>query len=835
MASAKHFRVGVASVLASFLAVAAGRGEKPSKAEIAKRGKAATALVVNRPVGGTGTAFCIHPSGLFITNEHVVRGRPGAKLQLVLHSGLKEQKILTATVARSDPILDLALLRAEGDHNLPTLTLGSVKNLTELMDLIAFGFPFGLRLAFEKDRYPRMSVNVSRLTALRERNGQLHRLELDGALNPGHSGSPLLDENGHVAGVVVAGLRGGVGITWAIPVSHLEKFLERPEVHFTPPQLTDENVHKEVEFRVQVASALPANRPLRVELALAAEGIPRRVIPMVQKDGSFRVSVVPVPARQGVGQVKVAVRFPDGTVSAHVADRKFSVGGQGVRLAELRWLHPGPQAAAVLRDGRSLQGALTGLGVVEARLGDQALTLDLSRAKTIDVDPPAVIDDVSCTVVVRRGDREIDRLHRIVVVEGLPWHASPRAGRTEVKPPLLEKERVYRKLPSTFTSDVVGGGAGRYLIFHLPNFRRLAVFDVTAARVIKLIPLSRGPVKFTAGLDKLVVALPEKGVLQRWSLESFKRELTVSLPVKNGVQNLVMGSASRGPVVLNDMFLDLQSLKSLVIVASDFWPVKGVNVHPEIRASADGKVFTAWLPRSPDLYSFMLREDRLTGYRGRQTSSYAVPGPDGEFIFGNQVLTNDLKQAAWADWNCGVIPALQGNYFLTLGCPGFPTGIAVCLAGQSRPIAKLPGFEHYLGIRRSDEDRYGSDKRVFFIPEAKVIILIRDNNQLVLHRFDADEALEKSGVNYLFVMSQPPRTAPKGSELIYQMKAKSKKGGVVYKLESGPEGMKVSSSGRLTWHVPTTSKDKEASIVISVSDSSGEETYHTFTLTIPDA
>ena len=49
------------------------REGKPTKVEIGKRGKAATAFV-EVPGRGSGTAFSVHPSGLFITNEQVVRG-----------------------------------------------------------------------------------------------------------------------------------------------------------------------------------------------------------------------------------------------------------------------------------------------------------------------------------------------------------------------------------------------------------------------------------------------------------------------------------------------------------------------------------------------------------------------------------------------------------------------------------------------------------------------------------------------------------------------------------------------------------------------------------------
>jgi len=53
--------------------LAAGESTPLSKTEIASLGKRATALVeADRTT--YGSAFCVHPSGLFITNNHVVRG-----------------------------------------------------------------------------------------------------------------------------------------------------------------------------------------------------------------------------------------------------------------------------------------------------------------------------------------------------------------------------------------------------------------------------------------------------------------------------------------------------------------------------------------------------------------------------------------------------------------------------------------------------------------------------------------------------------------------------------------------------------------------------------------
>src|SRR5262245_50475177 len=82
---------------------------------VAKRAKGATALVeVRSNVGGQGfgTAFCVHASGLFVTNEHVVR-RGGDAVTLVLNAGMPTQKVLKAKVLRRDKTLDLALLQVD--------------------------------------------------------------------------------------------------------------------------------------------------------------------------------------------------------------------------------------------------------------------------------------------------------------------------------------------------------------------------------------------------------------------------------------------------------------------------------------------------------------------------------------------------------------------------------------------------------------------------------------------------------------------------------------------------------------------------------------------------
>jgi hypothetical protein len=87
--------------------------------------------------------------------------------------------------------------------------------------------------------------------------------------------------------------------------------------------------------------------------------------------------------------------------------------------------------------------------------------------------------------------------------------------------------------------------------------------------------------------------------------------------------------------------------------------------------------------------------------------------------------------------------------------------------------------------------------------------------------------MDKAGVDYLMVLSRPP-LAKAGKDFSYKLDVRSNKGGVKVKLELGPDGLKVSPEGKATWAVPKDFDGPDADVVVSLSDSSGQETFHTF-------
>jgi hypothetical protein len=395
--------------------------EPLSRAAIAKRAKASTALVEVKPSYGSG--FCVHSSGLFVTNEHVVR-QGIENITLVLNAGLKTQKVVKAKVLRRDRALDLALLKVEGDERIPALELGSDKDLVELAELIACGFPFGRALA-RAGEYPAISINVGSVTSLRrDKAGELHRIQLDAALNPGNSGGPVLDRSGKVVGIVVTGIRGS-GVNQAMPVSHLQRLLAQPEVILTLPTVKASNRRQAFDFTAKTISVLPTTKALDLELILSAGPGKERRFPMKLVDGTHRATAIPFPAREGPPVCRVSVKYEDGSVSGTAEDRTHRVGDKKLKLSQLRKLRLGPRPELQLADGQRLVGKLDGLEAFPLKVGKQSLRLDLAGAAEVSVEVPEEVTVLYCTVLARQQGQEVGRCSARLYIDGVSQPNSP--------------------------------------------------------------------------------------------------------------------------------------------------------------------------------------------------------------------------------------------------------------------------------------------------------------------------------------------------------------------------------------------------------------------------
>ncbi|MBA4192705.1 MAG: hypothetical protein C0467_32465 [Planctomycetaceae bacterium] len=825
-------RLAVLVGVLTFANPTAAHGEKLTKVEIGKRGKAATAFV-DVPKGGTGTAFCIHPSGLFITNEHVVRAGAKEEITLVLNPSVQGERVLKARVVRMDKELDLALLRVDGAKELPSLPLGSIKDVAELSDVVACGFPLGFALSGDKKNYPAISVNAGSVTALRYKGRELEHIQIDVSLTFGNSGGPVLDETGKIIGVVVGGLGGvGKGINKAIPVSHLEGFLNKPDVAFTPPELTRETLAKPIEFKANVVSFVPGAPEVTLKLMLQAGDDEAREFPMKKQADVWVATAAPV-AKTAASRVEISARIGTGVVSGTVEDAVFKVGGKPVRLSGVKRIELKTKPGVLLADGRTtVEGEITGLGTVELDVGGQKLKVDLLKATQVTVAAAPEIVSVLATVVAIAEGKEVARTESRMVVREAALLTPADPTTVKITPPALDDDKVVKRLPEVF-DDVVVGGGGRYLIFHMPKLKKLAIFDVNEARVTKYIPVSEDVKgRYAASLDSVVIGLRGTGKLERWSLTTFELEKSSPPSFKEEIGTVVMGHGSNGPVVINGQFFDLANFKPMPVTYSDG------KEHPSIGggriASGDGTVFGAWNTRnSPaSATAFVLENSTVKRYDVGDLR-HVVPGPDGRTVFtGKGIVSRTLQSASPDDGTYGYcLPAVRGDYFLSLSTAtaGKGGGFTVYLKGLNHPVAKLDKADHGISFDGWDREEAGPWRRVFFVPDANVIaVLPSSNDRVVLHKFDADAALEKSGHDYLIVTSQAPREVKVGTTFTYPIKVKSKQGGVTFKLDSGPKGMAVSAEGVITWAVPAEASAGDHDVILTVRDKAGQEVFHTF-------
>ncbi len=162
-----------------------------------------------------------------LTNAHVVdmlspdSTRPD-KVVVRIYSGEKDEKILPATILGVDRASDLAVLDVRTTTGLPKpLTVSAAGKLNQLDKVYVFGFPLGDYLGKE------MTITESKVSALRRRpqDGVLERVQVNGGMDHGNSGGPVVDRQGHVIGVAVAMTGTGGKICFAIPGERVHTLL----------------------------------------------------------------------------------------------------------------------------------------------------------------------------------------------------------------------------------------------------------------------------------------------------------------------------------------------------------------------------------------------------------------------------------------------------------------------------------------------------------------------------------------------------------------------------------------------------------------------------------
>ncbi|HMK40547.1 MAG TPA: Do family serine endopeptidase [Methyloceanibacter sp.] len=158
-----------------------------------------------------GSGVLVDPSGLVVTNNHVIQGSGEEEITVALSDGRE----FPAKIVLKDEHTDLAVLRLDAKGaQFPVIQFADSDSL-EVGDLVlAIGDPFGVGQTVTSgivSALARTQVGISDYQFF---------IQTDAAINPGNSGGALVDMDGKLAGIntaIFSRSGGSHGIGFAIP------------------------------------------------------------------------------------------------------------------------------------------------------------------------------------------------------------------------------------------------------------------------------------------------------------------------------------------------------------------------------------------------------------------------------------------------------------------------------------------------------------------------------------------------------------------------------------------------------------------------------------------
>ena len=158
-----------------------------------------------------GSGVIIDPSGLVVTNYHVIEDASEVKVALA------DKREFDAEIVLKDEHSDLAVMRLKGgNERFPTLEFANSDELQVGDVVLAIGDPFGIGQTVTHgivSAVARTQVGISDYQFF---------IQTDAAINPGNSGGALVDLNGRLVGIntaIYSRSGGSQGIGFAIPAN----------------------------------------------------------------------------------------------------------------------------------------------------------------------------------------------------------------------------------------------------------------------------------------------------------------------------------------------------------------------------------------------------------------------------------------------------------------------------------------------------------------------------------------------------------------------------------------------------------------------------------------
>jgi hypothetical protein len=172
------------------------------------------AVVKINTATGSGSGFYIKSLNVVITNHHVIAGN------LLVAIERNKEKI-KATVTQVDPHHDLAILVPNQPLDVEDVNLNSIDNVKSRDKVMVLGYPYGMPF----------TVTEGIVSSPRQLLDGQYYIQTDAAVNPGNSGGPMVNVDGHIIGVTTCKFQSADNMGFAVPIDLVINELESYKKH----------------------------------------------------------------------------------------------------------------------------------------------------------------------------------------------------------------------------------------------------------------------------------------------------------------------------------------------------------------------------------------------------------------------------------------------------------------------------------------------------------------------------------------------------------------------------------------------------------------------------
>ena len=173
----------------------------------------------------SGSGVIVDPAGFVVTNAHVVLNARRIEIKIFrkYESGQEpHEHLFPAKLIGVDRDVDIAVVKIEG-ANFPTLSFLDSDKLRQGQLVVALGSPRGLQNSFTHGV-------ISATSRQLKTDSPMVYIQTDAPINPGNSGGPLVDIQGHIAGIntmILSESGGNEGLGFAIPANLAKDVYQR--------------------------------------------------------------------------------------------------------------------------------------------------------------------------------------------------------------------------------------------------------------------------------------------------------------------------------------------------------------------------------------------------------------------------------------------------------------------------------------------------------------------------------------------------------------------------------------------------------------------------------